>query len=268
MLKRRWMNDLFVCVGLDTDYCQIPKAAHKGSAVETMLFFNCAIVDETFDLACAYKLNIAFYEAQGFMGLSALNRTTTYIRKVAPKVPIILDIKCGDIESTNLGYTQAAFFTYGADAVTINPYLGGEALQPFLNFEDKCIFVLCRTSNPGAGEFQDLLINGEPLYQVVARRVATKWNEKGNCGVIAGATYPRELKEIRKIVGDMPILIPGIGAQEGDLKETVKSGIDSNNQGIIISSSRRIIFASQESDFAKAARQKTLELHNMINDYR
>jgi len=268
MLEARWTQNHFVCVGLDTDYPKIPEAAHKGSVVETMFRFNCAIVDATYDLVCAYKPNIAFYEAQGLEGLSALSRTTTYIREAAPEVPIILDAKRADIGNTNKGYIQAAFQTFKADAVTVNPYLGGEALQPFLDQVDKGIIVLCRTSNPGAGEFQDLKVDGVPLYLIVARRVANEWNKNGNCGVVVGATYPEELREVRREVGDMPILLPGIGDQGADVEATVTAGKDSRKRGIIVNSARAIIFASKGPDFAEAARQKTLELHNMINQYR
>lgn len=268
MLEARWTQNHFVCVGLDTDYPKIPEAAHKGSVVETMFRFNCAIVDATYDLVCAYKPNIAFYEAQGLEGLSALSRTTAYIREAAPEVPIILDAKRADIGNTNKGYIQAVFQTFKADAVTVNPYLGGEALQPFLDQVDKGIIVLCRTSNPGAGEFQDLKVDGVPLYLIVARRVANEWNKNGNCGVVVGATYPEELREVRREVGDMPILLPGIGDQGADVEATVTAGKDSRKRGIIVNSARAIIFASKGPDFAEAARQETTKLRDMINQYR
>jgi len=175
-----------------------------------------------------------------------------------------------------------AFDYLRADAITVNPYLGGEAVQPFLECKDKGIFVLCRTSNKGAGEFQDLLISvsgefgGEyihtsrqiPIYQYVAHRVATTWNTNGNCGLVVGATRPDELRAVRKIVDDMPILVPGVGAQGGDVEATVKAGVDSNGQGMIINSSRGIIFASSGPDFAEAARRETMRLRDHINQYR
>lgn len=271
MLEARWAEGKFVCVGLDSDYGQIPEAVRqvvrRGSVLETIFEFNRAIIAATLDLVCAYKPNIAFYEGQGVEGLSALIETTVYIREFAPGVPIILDAKRADIGSTNVGYVKA-FETYGVDAITVHPYLGAEALKPFLDRRDKGIIVLVRTSNPGAGEFQDLRVNGEPLYRVVARQVATKWNENGNCAVVVGATYPKELAEVRQIVGDMPILIPGIGAQGGDVEATVTAGKDSRKQGMIINSARGIIFASKGQDFAQAARRETEKLHAMINQYR
>jgi len=197
-----------------------------------------------------------------------LANTIKFIHQVAPEVPVILDAKRADIGNTNKGYVQAAFEELGVDAITVHPYLGKEALQPFLNRGDKGVFVLVRTSNPGAGEFQDLQVNGEPLYQIVARQVATEWNKNNNCGVVVGATYPEELLLIRQVVGDMPILIPGIGAQGGDVEKTVRAGKDSRGRGMIINSSRGIIFASAESDFPLAARRETIKLKNMINQYR
>ncbi len=191
------------------------------------------------------------------------------IHTVAPDVPVILDAKDMDIGNTNTGYVRMAFEYCQADAITINPYLGMEAAQPFLDQKDKGIIVLCRTSNKGSGEFQDLLIKSDmPLYQYVASRVAKYWNKNGNCALVVGATYPNELAQVRRIVGDMPILIPGIGVQGGDVEATVKAGRDSRGQGMIINASRSIIFASNGPDFAEAARRETLKLHNLINQYR
>jgi len=268
MLENQWEKGNFVCVGLDSEHTKIPQAARRQTAEQTIYQFNCSIVRATVGLVCAYKPNIAFYEEQGVEGLSALIRTTAFIREIAPGVPIILDAKRADIGNTNKGYVRAAFEVYGVDAITVHPHLGAEALEPFLEEKDKGIIVLCRTSNPGAGEFQDLLVNGEPLYRFVARRVAKEWNKNGNCAVVVGATYPEELREVREIVGDIPILIPGIGAQGGDVEKTVKAGIDSRKRGIIVNSSRGIIFASERSDFAEAAAQETKKLRDMINQYR
>lgn len=275
MLEARWA-DTMVCVGLDTDAGQIPEAAWAGTTANTMFEFNRAIVDATADLVCAFKPNIAFYEDQGVDGLKALIATTAYIRKKASDVPIILDAKRADIGNTNKGYVRAAFHQYGVDAITVNPYLGGEALEPFLKEGDKGIIVLCRTSNPGAGELQDLQVpivdddgpRTVPLYQCVAMYVALRWNQYKNCAVVVGATYPDELREVRKLVYDMPILVPGVGTQGGDVEKTVAAGIDSRGQGMIINSSRGIIFASKGADFAEAARQETLKLRNMINQCR
>ncbi len=268
MLEKQWAGDKFVCVGLDSDFAKIPKAVKQGKVKETIFSFNRQIVDATADLVCAYKPNIAFYEGQGMEGISALIQTVSYIHKRAPRVPVILDAKRADIGNTNKGYVEAVFHTYGTDAVTVHPYLGREALKPFLDEGDKGIIVLCRTSNPGAGEFQDLKVNGKPLYQIVARRVAQHWNENNNCAVVVGATYPSELQKVRGLVEDMPILIPGIGTQGGDVKKTVKAGKDSRGWGMIINSSRGIIFASDGPDFATVARNKTIELSEMINQYR
>lgn len=288
LLEAQWERDNFVCVGLDSELSKIPKAiANPLSPRETIFEFNRHIVDATKDLVCAYKPNIAFYEAEGEGGLTALRETIIHIHAVAPEVPVILDAKRADIGSTNAGYVKMAFETLGADAITVHPYLGAEALQPFLERADKGIFVLCRTSNPGAGEFQDLHVIasvederrwGFPgdnleavpmtLYKNVAYRVAYDWNKNGNCGVVVGATCPEELQEVRDIVGDMPILIPGIGAQGGDVEETVSAGKDSRGRGMIMNSSRGIIFASNGPDFAEAARRETIKLRDRINQYR
>lgn len=265
LLEAKWDEKKFVCVGLDSDLEKIPEAARKGSTRETIVAFNRAIVDATKDLVCAYKPNSAFYEARGDAGWAALRETTQYILEQAPGVPVILDAKRADIGNTNKGYVDS-FFTYlQMDAVTVHPYLGGEALEPFLEQKDKGIIVLCRTSNKGAGEMQDLDVDGEPLYKRVARLVAEQWNTNGNCGVVAGATYPEELKDIRAIVGeDMPILIPGIGAQGGDLEKAVEAGKNAEGKGMMINVSRSVIFASKEEDFAERAREQTQKLHGTI----
>lgn len=268
MLEVQWTRNNFVCVGLDSDLGKIPEKPSQSTVRNTIYVFNQKIVDATRDLVCAYKPNIAFYEAHGDVGLCALRDTIAYIHRVAPDVLVILDAKRADIGNTNRGYVQEAFEFLRVDAITVHPYLGAEALQPFLVEKNKGIIVLCRTSNPGAGEFQDLMVDGKPLYHAVARQVVVEWNKNHNCAVVVGATCPEELWEVREIVGDMPILIPGIGAQGGDVEKTVKAGKDSRGQGMIINSSRAIIFASQDADFAQVARQKTIELRDMINQYR
>ena len=227
-----------------------------------------AIVRQTRDLVCAYKPNAAFFEALGPDGAWALGRVIEEIRDLAPDVPIIYDAKRGDIGSTNQGYAHDAFDRLGADAITVHPYLGQEALRPFLDRAEKGIIVLCRTSNPGGGEFQDLAVGGTPLYRVVAEHVAASWNRRDNCAVVVGATYPDELLEVRRIVGDMPILIPGIGAQGGDVARTVVAGRDSRGRGMIINSGRAILFASGGEDFAEAARHQTRLLHDEIEQHR
>lgn len=261
LLKNKWKENKFVCVGLDSDYTQIPSFLKKGkSSKSVILEFNKKIVLSTHDLVCAYKMQSSFYEAEGTEGLEALKETVKFIKKKFPDIPLILDAKRADIGNTNLGYTKAIFEYLGFDAVTVNPYLGMEAVEPFLWQKDKGIIILVKTSNPGAGEFQDLKVNGKPLYQIVAEHVAKIWNKNGNCGVVVGATYPKELKIVRKIVGNMPILIPGIGAQGGEVKNMVLAGKDSQNQGMIINSSRGIIFAPNP-------REATLTLHKQIVQY-
>ncbi|HUS60123.1 MAG TPA: orotidine-5'-phosphate decarboxylase [Nevskiaceae bacterium] len=274
MLEKRWQKDNFVCVGLDSQYDRIPEMVRKGVGIEKAMFrFNKEIIDTTHDLVCVYKANIAFYEAQGSKGLAALIKTSRYIHAEYPGIPLILDAKRADIGNTNLGYVEAAFNTIGVDAITVHPFLGQEALQPFLDQKDKGIIVLCRTSNPGAGEFQDLIVDHPylgkvPLYQVVAYQVAKKWNKNGNCCLVVGATYPEESVQVRKIAPDLPFLIPGIGKQGGDVEKTVKASQDSQGLGMIINSSRGIIFASEGPDFAQAARRQTEILRAMINQYR
>ena len=275
MVKAKWFQGKFVCVGLDSEYSKIPECIRNHDVKNSMSAFNRAIVDSTKDFVCAYKPNLAFYLAYGTIGLKALKKTVTYINRVAPDVPVILDAKLADIGNTNNGYVQGIFGYLRADAVTVHPYLGSEALQPFLDKKDKGIIVLCRTSNPGGGEFQDLQIsNGTipvqrnmQLYKYIASRAANEWNKNGNCMVVVGATYPEELREVREIVRDMPILIPGIGAQGGDLEKSVHFGKNSYGSGIIINSSRGIIFASSGSDFAQAASHETVKLNNSINEF-
>lgn len=266
-LEKLWAKDKFVCIGLDPDYSKLPKSV-KGNPTERIFKFNKAIIDNTSDLVLSYKLNSAFYEAQGVEGLKALIQTVKYIKKNHSNIPTILDAKRADIGNTNSGYVKSAFDEIGADAITVHPYLGKEAIAPFLDRRDKGIIVLVRTSNPGAGEFQDIKNKkGEPLYLTVAKKVAKEWNKNGNCCLVVGAIYPKELSIIRKVVGDIPILIPGIGAQGGNIEQTVKAGRDSRNQGMIIHSSRAIIFASSGADFADIARQKTTELNEEIIKY-
>ncbi len=238
-VEARWDRGLFVSVGLDPVWTQLPdtvKAAHDGagdtaSRAAAVVSFCRAIVDATADLACAFKPNAAFFEAFGAPGAEALLDVMRYIGEAAPDVPIIYDAKRADIGSTNVGYAEDAFDRLGADAITVHPYLGCEALAPFLDRTDKGVIVLVRTSNPGGGELQNLRVDGEPLYSIVARRVAEHWNRNGNCAVVVGATVQDELAAVRAIVGDMPILIPGIGAQGGDLRRTVEGGRDRPRPG-------------------------------------
>ena len=274
-LAERERAGLSVCVGLDSELGKIPKHIQtitptnaQGGVREVIGFFNKAIVEATADLAVAFKPNLGFYAAAGILGLLALRDTIGFIHDVCPQVPVILDGKFGDIGNTNTGYVKFAFDEMGADAVTLHGFLGAEALQPFLVRQDKGLFVLCRTSNPGAGEFQDAPVQTDwasegtmPFYQYVAMKVAKDWNQKGNCGLVVGATYPQELAKVRQIVGDdMPILVPGIGAQGGELEATVRAG----KRHMLINSSRGIIFASPGLDFHRAARDAAQKLHDDI----
>jgi len=270
-LENRWKQGNFVCVGLDTEFDRLPKAFKKySSKSEAVIRFNKDIVDATHDLVCAYKPNAAFYEALGRDGWDALSETIGYIKTSHPDIPVILDAKRGDIGSTNEAYARAVFDELKADAVTVHPYFGREALKPFLDRKEKGIIFMASNSNPGAGEFQDLIIEGiwEPLYKVVARRVATTWNENGNCAVTVGTTYPQKVSEVRKVVGDMPLLVLGIGQQGGQIEPTVRAAKDSRSWGMIISSTRAIIYASSDDDYKEAARRETTKLRTEINRFR
>ena len=272
MLEAKWNEGKFLCVGLDSDITRIPPASRKESTRATLVAFNRAIVDATKDVASSYKINPAFYEVFGDEGWAALRETIAYIIETAADAPVILDAKRGDILYTNEKYAESAFLHLRADAITVTPYLGGEPLKPFFDHEGKGVIVLCHTSNPGAGEVQNLSVDGtsiglstsEPLYKVIARLAKNEWNGHGNCCVMVGATYPEELKEVRDVVGEMPILIAGIGAQDGDLRKTIQNGLDSRGRGLIVNASRSIIFASHEADFAEAAAAKAKELHEAI----
>jgi len=253
-------NSSLLCVGLDSDIDKIPKK------FKDQFKFNKYIIDATFYLVCSYKLNTAFYEAIGYKGILSLKKTCDYLHKFYPEIPIIIDAKRADIGNTNWGYVKFIFDYLSADAVTVNPYLGEEALAPFLAQKDKGVIVLCKTSNAGANEFQDLEIfkpsfddrtKMVKLYHLVARQVSQKWNKNKNCLLVVGATYPKELKEVREIVGDdFWILVPGIGAQGGDLQKTLKSGLNSKKQGLIISLSRAIIFSPNPRQEAEKWRRE------------
>lgn len=270
-LEKGWKKNKFLCIGLDPDFNKLPTSIKKkNKSISNAYFaFNKAIIDSTWDLVCAYKPQIAHYEEQGLEGWISLEKTIEYLHKNHPEIPVIIDAKRADIGSTNDSYAKAYFDRMGFDAITVNPYFGKEAVQSFLNYKDKGVIVLVRTSNPGAGEFQDIRDKkNKPLYVNVAKNITKNWNTNNNCAIVVGATYPKELAEIRKIIGDMPILIPGIGAQGGDIEKTVKAGEDSRGWGMIIHSSRAIIFASSDADFADIARQKAIELNEQINKTR
>ena len=266
-LERRWQREKFLCVGLDTDLARLPLAfADYPSPAAAVVAYNSAIVDATHDLVCAYKPNAAYYEALGVDYWPALSGTIGYIKAHYPEIPIILDAKRGDIGSTNAGYVRAIFDLLGVDATTVHPYFGQEALQPFLERRDKGIIVMASNSNAGAAEFQDEVIQrtGEPLYQYVARTVAEEWNVAGNCLVTVGATFPEKVGHVRAVVGNMPLLILGVGAQGGDLAATVRHGRDSCGWGMIINASRSILYASNGADYQQAARQAAVALDQAI----
>lgn len=254
-----------VCVGLDFDPRLVP-STYDGTS-DAIFAFNRAIIDATRDLVCAYKPNLAFYEALGLNGIEALKRTVDY---VPDDVLVIGDAKRGDIGNSARFYAQAAFEVFGFDAVTVSPYMGADSLDPFLSYGDRGVFILCRTSNPGSGDLQDMKLADSdgapprPLYEIVAEK-AIQWNIKGNCGLVVGATYPEQLARVRAIAGDLPILIPGVGAQAGDLDLAVRNGVDRNGELAVVSSSRQIIYASRSDDFASAARRATLALRDAIN---
>ena len=253
-------TESLVCVGLDPEVERFP--THLRDRPDAILAFNRAIVDATADLVCAYKPQIAHYAAAG--AEDQLQDTLRYIRQRAPGVPIILDAKRGDIGSTAEKYAREAFERYAADAVTINPYLGQDSAEPFLQYADKGIVILCRTSNAGSGEFQNLQVGDRKLYQIVAERVAGEWNSRGNCLLVVGATYPGELADIRARTGEMTFLVPGVGAQGGDVDEAVRNGRAKQGAGLVINSSRGILYAGSGEDFAAAARRATLDLRAAI----
>ncbi len=254
-----------VCVGLDPEPKKFPDQFRD--APGGIFEFNKAIIDATRDLACAYKPQFAHYAAHA--AENQLEHTIDYIKATAPNAIVILDSKRGDIGSTAEQYAQEAFERYGADAVTVNPYLGRDSVEPFLKHADKGVIILCRTSNPGAKDFQDLNVGPErKLFQHVAETVAKEWNANGNCMLVVGATYPEELADIRSRVGDLPFLVPGVGAQGGDVAKVMKAGKTAASTGLVISSSRAILYASSGDDFAMAARKAAQNLRDSINAHR
>ena len=269
-LAQAWQrNDSVVCVGLDPESARFP--AHLRSDSDAVFTFCRAIVDATADLVCAFKPQIAHFAA--LAAEDALQRLIAHIHSHHPGVPVILDAKRGDIGSTAQNYAIEAFDRYGADAVTVNPYLGRDSVQPYLDRADKGVIILCRTSNPGARDLQDLLVgdqgHGErKLYQHVADMVARDWNANGNCALVVGATYPQEIADVRQRVGDMPLLVPGVGAQGGDVEAVVRNGKTADGCGLLVSSSRAILYAGGGEDFAQAARAATLALRDETNRYR
>lgn len=263
-LQNAFFKKKFVSVGLDPEISRLPNNFIEGDPVTATREFLYNIIDATGDLVAVFKPNSAFYESFGGAGLSLLSETVSYIHEKFPEVVVIDDAKRADIGNTNRGYVKAIFDEIKADAVTVHPYLGKEALAPFLERKDKGVFVLCRTSNPGSGELQDLESNGKKMYEVVAEKVQNEWNTNKNCGLVVGATYPEEANKIRKLAPDLPFLIPGIGAQGGDLENSVKAAKTGQNDGFIISSSRGILYASSDDDYAEAARKEVEKLNSEI----
>ncbi len=278
LLEARWAEGKLLCIGLDPDIKKIPAHLRAGDTTDAdvMVHFCCRIVDATCHLVLAYKPNLAFFARYGARGLEGLRQLVAHINAVAPGVPVILDVKNGDIGNSMAGYVDFALVEIGADAMTASPYLGQDASQPLLDRVDNGAIFLCKTSNPGGGEFQDMEIMlgriefrsveqffgheldrmAVPLYQYVAYRVAKYWNAQDNCALVVGATYPNELRAVRDIVGDMPILIPGIGTQGGDEEATIVAGRDSRGRGIIVNVGGAILFASGGEDFVDAALAK------------
>ncbi len=259
-LRRSWdASGSLLCVGLDPDPAKFPAPLDHGN--ESLLRFCTEIVDATADLVCAFKPQIAYFASQRAEG--ALEQLCAYIRDRYPDVTLILDAKRGDIGSTAEHYAREAFGRYGAHAVTANPYLGGDSVEPFFAHGGGVI-ALCRTSNPGGDDLQSLDCGGRPLYVRVAEMVANEWAPRGDCGLVVGATYPDELRTVREVVGDLPILVPGIGAQGGDAQAATAAGITADHRGLIISSSRAIIYASSGEDFAEAARAAAIDARDSL----
>ncbi|MFZ4811750.1 MAG: orotidine-5'-phosphate decarboxylase [Ilumatobacteraceae bacterium] len=263
VLRARWrLADSMLCVGLDPDPSRLPSRwRHDPAGIER---FCIDIVDATADVVCAFKPQIAYFAAHCAEG--ALERICTHIRTQHPDVLLILDAKRGDIGPTAEQYAREAFERYDAHVVTVNPYLGSDSLEPFLSRPDRGVFVLCRTSNPGSGDFQSLEVDGEPLFTHVARRATTDWSALGACGLVVGATYPDELRRVRSIVGEMPLLVPGVGAQGGDVAATVAAGAAADGFGMVINSSRAILYASSGDDFAAAARAAAIATRDEIRN--
>jgi orotidine-5'-phosphate decarboxylase len=261
MLGDAWRRaDSLLCVGLDPDPSRIPAAVRAGP--DPIFSFCRAIVDATADLACAFKPQIAYFAAH--RAEDELQALIAHIHDRHPGIPVVLDAKRGDIGSTAEQYAREAFERYRADAVTLNPYMGQDSLEPWLQWRDRGVLLLCRTSNPGGADLQGLEVDGEKLYERVAWLACTRWNPHGQTGLVVGATVPRELQRVREIVGDMPLLVPGIGAQGGDIEATVRAGCLPDGTGMMVNSSRAILYASAGDDFAGAAREAARETRDAL----
>ena len=269
-LRARWEQaDSLVCVGLDPEPANFPPRV--ADAPDAIFHFCRDIVDATAQYVCCFKPQIAHFAALG--AEDALQRLIAYVHSAHPGITVILDSKRGDIGSTARHYAAEAFDRYAADAVTANPYLGRDSVQPFLDRADRGVVILCRTSNPGATDLQDLIVSDggrgdRPLYQHVAERIARHWNGNGNCALVVGATWPEQLREVRAIVGDLPFLVPGVGAQGGDVEAVVTNAKTADGAGLVVSSSRAILYASDGDDFADAATAAAKSLRDEINRYR
>jgi len=259
-------NNSLICIGLDTDLSKIPKHLLKES--DPIFAFNKQVIDATHDLVCSYKPNMAFYEAYGIEGLNSLKKSINYLKTKYPHIPTICDAKRADIGSSSEKYAKSIFEYFGFDSVTVNPYLGTDSLIPFLKYKEKGIIILCKTSNSGASDFQDLKVGKDKIYIKVAKQII-KWHKiHKNCLMVIGATWPKEIKEVRNLTDDIFFLVPGIGTQGGDAEKTVKYGLNSKNSGLIINVSRAIIYADNTKDFANIIRVKTLEYKNLINKFK
>ena len=258
-------NRSLVCVGLDPELSKLPECVK--SKPNALFEFNRAIVDATADWVCAYKPQAAYYAGQD--ADAQLKMTIDYIRERAPRIPVILDVKRGDIGSTAAMYAKEAFERYNADAVTVNPYMGFDTLKPFLDHADRGVIVLCRTSNPNSGDLQSLVCeDGKMVYEHVAVLARDKWNYNGNVALVIGATYPGELRHVRELCPEMTFLVPGVGAQGGDVEKVVEFGCDATGHGIVINSSRGIIYAGKGEDFAAEAGNAARALRDHVNSCR
>ena len=266
-LSKAWTtNHSLLCVGLDPDVNKFP--VELAGQPDAIYAFCKAIVDATADLACSFKPQIAYFAA--LRAEDQLEAICRYIKTTYPNIPIVLDAKRGDIGATAEQYAREAFERYDADAVTVNPYMGFDSVAPYLEWKDRGAIVLCRTSNAGGSDLQFLDVGGKPLYQHVAQLVADKWNTNGQCSLVVGATFPNEIAQVRALIGDMPLLIPGVGAQGGDVESTVRAGRTASGTGMMINSSRAILYAKPVTDesYAQAARRVALETRDAINQYR
>jgi orotidine-5'-phosphate decarboxylase len=265
-LEAHWAAGRFLCVGLDPDIRLIPPHLQQGRAVDTIVAFNRTVIEATCDLVAAYKPNMAFFERYGAAGYAALQETLATINDLSPRVTVVLDGKRGDIGNTNNGYVESTFDHLGADATTINPYLGFDAIRPYAQRRDRLMYVLCRTSNEGSSEFQELIIDDEPLFLHVARRVGEVWNTEGsNFGLVVGATSPQELARVREVVPHLPLLIPGVGAQGGDVKSVTRAVSVAGRPNVLVNASRSVLYHSVESAaFPGAIRRAAGELADAL----